>query len=364
MRLSPTLSGYISRQFLVCFVGVLLTLVLIVFLFDVIELLRRSAGRTNATVEVVFQLSLLKLPKLGQEMIPFVVLFSAMIAFWRLTRSHELTVVRAAGVSVWQFLFPVTATAVVIGALVLAVFNPVTAVFYSKYEQLEAQLFRGRASLMAVSPTGVWLRQAEGATNSVVHALRVATQELELYDVIIFTFEGQDKFVGRIDAASARLEPGYWRLRDAWVTGPERPARFEKEHRLPTEMTPERIQDGFASPDTISFWDLPAFIRTLETAGFSAVRHRLHWHRSIAGPLLLFAMVLIAATFSLRPPRRGGAVKMVIGGIGAGFALFFLSNLVAALGQSASIPVLLAAWAPAVVSTLLGVSMLLHLEDG
>jgi lipopolysaccharide export system permease protein len=54
----------------------------------------------------------------------------------------------------------------------------------------------------------------------------------------------------------------------------------------------------------------------------------------------------------------------VIGGVGAGFLLFFLSNLVAALGQSASVPVVLAAWAPAAVSTLLGVSMLLHLEDG
>lgn len=364
MRISPTLSTYIGRQFLLCFLGVLFTLVAIVFLFDVIELLRRSAGRAGASVELVIQLSLLKLPKLAQEMVPFVVLFSAMIAFWRLTRSHELTVVRAAGVSVWQFLFPVVGAAVFIGALVLAIFNPVSAVFYAKHEQLEAQLFRGRSNLLAVSPTGVWLRQAEGTTNSVVHALRVSSQDFELYDVIIFTFEGQDKFVGRIDAASARLEPGYWLLRDAWVTSPDRPGRQEREYRLPTEMTRERIQDGFAAPETISFWDLPSFIRTLETAGFSAVRHRLYWHRSIAGPLLLFAMVLIAATFSLRPPRRGGAMRMVVGGVGAGFVLFFLSNLVAALGQSSSVPVVLAAWAPAAVSTLLGVSMLLHLEDG
>jgi len=364
MRISPTLSTYIGRQFLVCFTGVLCTLLLIVFLFDVVELLRRSAGRTTASADVLVQLTLLKMPKLAQEIVPFVVLFASMIAFWRLTRSHELTIVRAAGVSVWQFLFPVVGAAVLIGGLILAIFNPVSAVLYSKYEQLEAQLFRGRSSLLSVSPTGVWLRQAEGATNSVVHALRVASQDFELYDVIIFTFEGQDKFVGRIDAASARLEPGYWLLTNAWVTSPERPGRFEHEYRLPTDMTRERIQDGFAAPETISFWDLPAFIRTLEVAGFSATRHRLYWHRSIAGPLLLFAMVLLAATFSLRPPRRGGSTRLIMGGVGCGFLLFFMSNLVAALGQSASIPVILAAWAPAAVSTLLGVSMLLHLEDG
>ena len=364
MRLSPTLSGYIARQFLICLLAVMFTLIAVTFLFDVVEMLRRAAGRPNAGIEVVVRLSLLKLPKLGQDLVPFAVLFSSMIAFWRLTRSHELTIVRAAGVSVWQFLLPVIVVAVIVGGFVLTVVNPVGAVLYAKYEQIEGELFRGRSSLLAVSPTGIWLRQADGGNNSVIHAARIGATDFEFYDVIIFNFEGQDKFVGRIDADSARLEDGYWLLSKAWVSTPERPSQYTAEYRLPTEMTRERIQDSFGAPETISFWDLPGFIRTLENAGFSAVRHRMYWHRSIAGPLLLFAMVLIAATFSLRPPRRGGGFKLVVGGIGAGFLLFFLSNLVGALGQNASIPVMLAAWTPALVSTLLGVSMLLHLEDG
>ncbi len=364
MRLSSTLSGYIGRQYLLTFLGVLVGLIAIVFLFDLIEVLRRSSSRANATLGLVAQLSLFKLPKLIQEMVPFVVLFATVIAFWRLSRTHELTVVRAAGVSVWQFLLPVVVVTLIIGGFMLTIFNPVSAVFYSRYEQLESEVFRGRSSMLAVSSTGVWLRQADGATNSVIHAQRVAAQDLELYDVIIFTFEGQDRFVGRVDAASARLEAGYWLLRDAWVSTPERPSRHEMEYRIPTDMTRDRIQDSFGAPETISFWDLPGFIRTLEAAGFSALRHRLYWQRSIAGPFLLFAMVLIAASFSLRPPRRGGVAKLLVGGIGAGFLLFFLSNLVAALGQNASIPILLAAWAPAIVSTLIGLSLLLHLEDG
>jgi lipopolysaccharide export system permease protein len=325
---------------------------------------RRAAARPSAPMSLVIQLSVLTLPKLAQELAPFVVLFATMISFFRLARTHELTIVRAAGVSVWQFLLPVVAVALMIGGLILAIVNPLGAVLYSKYEVLEAALLRGQSSLLAVSPSGVWLRQAEGQTNSVVHAMRVAPDNMTLSDVIIFTFQGEDKFIGRIDAATAELKPGYWQLTNAWVTTSERATQFVNEYRVPTDMTRERIQDGFGAPETISFWDLPGFIRTLETAGFSATRHRLYWHRSIAGPLLLFAMVLIAATFSLRPPRRGGAVRLVIGGLATGFLLFFLTNLVAALGQTQSIPVALAAWAPTAVSTLLGVSFLLHLEDG
>ncbi len=364
MRLSSTLSLYIGRQFLLCFVGVLAGLMLIVFLFDVIELLRRAATLPSATLGTVIQLSLLKQPKLAQDMVPFVVLFATMIAFFRLARTHELTIVRAAGISVWQFLLPVVVDVLLIGAFILAIVNPVGAVLYSRYEQLEAQLFRGTASLLAVSPSGVWLRQANGSTNSVVHASHVNPATMELRDVTIFVFQGEDTFISRINATSATLEQGYWLINHASIITPDHPTVTEPEYRLPTDMTKERILDGFGSPETISFWDLPAFIHTLEAAGFSATRHRLYWHRSISGPLLLFAMVLIAATFSLRPPRRGGAIKLMVGGIGTGFLLFFLSNLVAALGQASSIPVVLAAWAPAIVSTLLGVTMLLHLEDG
>lgn len=364
MRLSLTLSAYIGRQFAVRFAAVLLALSAITYLFDTIELMRRAASRVDVTFSIVLQLSLLRLPQLIQEMIPFMVLFATMLTFWRLSRSHELTVVRAAGISVWQFLLPALAIVLLIGAFRLAVLNPVGAVMYSRYEQTEAKLLRGQTSLLAVAQSGFWLRQTDGKSNAVIHAQRVSSQHMELYNVIVFMFEGKDRFSGRIDAASARLGSGAWILQDATISDPERGSRFEKTYSLPTDMTVERIQESFASPETISFWELPSFIRVLENAGFSAVRHRLYWHRLLAGPLLLLSMVLLAATFSLRPPRRGGTFALVAAGIMAGFVLYFVSNLVAALGQTASIPVVLAAWTPAGVSTLVAVTLLLHLEDG
>ena len=114
----------------------------------------------------------------------------------------------------------------------------------------------------------------------------------------------------------------------------------------------------------MSFWALPGFIDTLEQAGFSALRHRLHWHALLAAPLLMCAMVLIAATFTLRHTRRGGTVFVIVGGVLTGFVLYFFSDVVFALGLSDSIPVALAAWTPSGVSTLLGLAMLFHLEDG
>ncbi|MCA3262195.1 MAG: LPS export ABC transporter permease LptG [Telmatospirillum sp.] len=364
MRLSTTLLSYIGRQFLGALAGFFLLMMALVYMFEVIELLRRSASRPSVTTQLVLQMAFLKLPQMAEELCPFIALFAAMITFWRLTRSHELTVARAAGVSVWQFLLPVVGMAVAYGIFSVAILNPVAAALYGRFERLDVEVMQGRGNLFALSNAGFWLRQNDASGDSVVHARRVSSADMRLFDVIIINFEGQDRFKSRIDAARAQLHPGYWEVEDAWITAPERPAVFEPRRRVPTNMTAEQIQDSFSSPLTISFWDLPAFIRLIETAGFSATRHRLHWHQLTALPLLLAAMVLIAATFSLRPHRRGGTGIMIATGIGTGFVLFFVSSLVGALGQSATIPVALAAWTPAAVSSMLGIAMLLHLEDG
>ena len=133
---------------------------------------------------------------------------------------------------------------------------------------------------------------------------------------------------------------------------------------FPTDLTPDRIENSFASPDTLSFWALPGFIAVLEQAGFSAVRHRLHFQSLLALPVLAAAMALLAAGFSMRSTRRGGVAQMIGAGVAAGFALFVLDKITSEFGEAGTLPVELAAWAPTIAGLMLALALLLHLEDG
>lgn len=364
MRLSPTLSIYIARQFLIWFGAVFLGLVGLSFILNVIELMRRAASKADATFGIVLEMSFMKLPHMAEQLLSFAILFGGMLVFARMTRSRELVVARAAGVSVWDFMLPAIALAFLIGAFNIAIFSPIASVTTSRYEWLESNYLRGQSSLLAVSATGLWLRQGDDRSQSIVHAQRMLPDSMEMQDIIIFQFEGKDRFAGRIDAAQGTLADGYWELSEAWLTAPDTPPRFEANYLVKTNLTREDVQDSFAAPETMSFWDLPAFIGILEQAGFSALQHRLYFHSMVASPVLLCAMVLIAATFTLRLTRRGGTALLIAGGVAVGFLLYFMTDVVLALGRSASIPVELAAWAPAGISILLGLALLFHLEDG
>ncbi|MFM2045010.1 MAG: hypothetical protein RLY86_3586 [Pseudomonadota bacterium] len=373
MRLSSTLSGYIGRQFVLWFLSVLGGMLAIIFLLDTVELLRRAANRPEASFELVVGMGLLKLPEIGQEVFPFVILFGAMYTFWRLTRTQELVVARASGISVWQFMAPVLLVALTLGLAQMALLNPVFSAMLSRYETLENRYLRGQTSSLDVARSGIWLRQMghepgqagdAPAGGYLLHAESVVPGTVTLRQVMVLLEAPGGRVIGRLDAESATLRQGHWLLEGAWYNRPGLPSEFLAAYELPTDLTEERIQTSFASPDTLSFWALPAFIQTLDQTGLSSVRHRMQWHTLLAQPVLFAAMVLLAAAFALRQSRSGGSLMLIGSGIVVALLLFAVKDVVLALGLSGTIPVLLAAWAPAGVAVMLGTAALLHLEDG
>lgn len=364
VRISATLSFYIARRFLSGFAMILLAIGAIIFLIDVVELLRRAAGRNDVTFSLVLELALMKLPHMIEQIVPYATLFGGMYAFWRLTRTSELVVARASGVSVWQFLLPAVVTAMLLGVASNTVLNPLSATFLLRFEQLETALLKNSGDRLSVSETGLWLRQADPRGQSVIHAEGMTQKDVVLRRVTVFLFDPQNKFTRRLDADSARLDSGNWHLSDVLITAPNTISREQASYVLPTDWTPNKIQDSFSPPETLSFWRLPGFISLLEKAGFAATRHRVHWYSLLALPIMLAAMVLIAASFSLRMARRGGVSLLIASGIFFSFFVFFLSDIVVAMGLSSAIPPLLAALTPAAVTSLVGVSVLLHIEDG
>lgn len=367
MRISSTLGLYIARQFILAFATVLAVIMGVILLFEVIELIRRAAGRANLDFLVLLGMALLKLPMMMHTILPFAVMIGTMVAFWRLTRTHELVVARAAGISVWQFLAPVLAVVVTIGVLEITAFNPLAARMYAQYDKLQNEVLLGKSTSLDVSEVGLWLREGDARDQKVVHAEEVRQDGLVLHmkNVHIFLYDGPDTFVGRLSAARGTLEDGILALEDVWRMESGKPSVHLDTLDLPTELTLERVHDNFSSPETMSFWELPSFISFFEKAGFAATKHRMYLQSLLASPLLYCAMVLVAAIFSLKPNMRsGGLLLRAGGGVAAGFVIYFFSKFIYAFGLSAVLPQSLAAWSPALVAGLMGLSGLFHLEDG
>jgi lipopolysaccharide export system permease protein len=304
------------------------------------------------------------------QILPFAVLLGGILCFWRLTRSSELIVARAAGISAWEFLAAPTLCAFLFGVLATAGVSPVSSVMLARAESLDNAYLKGGGGPLALTGGQLWLRQsdrglsAQGVAIIHAHGVELHGKRLTANEVSVFRLDGRDRLLARIEATQATLAGGVWQLQNARTMRPEEMPEPPTAMALPTDLTVARVQESFASPDTLSFWALPGFISLLDRSGFSSIRHRLHFQALLALPLLAATMALVSAGFSMRPARRGGVAKMIGSGVAAGFALFVVSKMAEEFGQSGALPVVLAAWAPAASGLMLSIALLLHTEDG
>lgn len=360
---------YVGRRFAANFVIAFLAFFAVLAALDAIEQGREfeSAGLGYGGA---LGLAALHVPASVYRVSPIVAIIASLWLFRRLARGSELVVIRAGGMSGLRVLAAPVVAALLIGAALVTIINPIVAATKAQYAITTARLGNPADRALTVGPGGLWLREGTEAGQTVIHARTSSHDGTRLGDVTVFVFDPDRKLTTRLAAREAILGNGSWLLRDTkrWdLTGsrnPERNAEAAAEATLASDLTPRQITEGFGDPDEIGFWDLPAFIARIEDAGFSALRYRVFLQMEIAKPVLLVAMVLIGAGFAMRDNRFGRTGTMMLLAIISGFALYLLRNFTQILGENGEIPVFLAAWVPPVAALLMALGLLLHLEDG
>jgi lipopolysaccharide export system permease protein len=362
--ITNTLGRYFAGRFVVSALGVFASIFVLLVLVDYIEMVRKTSGLVSASAITVAETSLFRVPQLLEKMMPFCILIGAMTCYLALSRRLELVVARAAGVSAWQFIAPALASAIVLGIFATAAYNPMSANLRELSKRMEAELFGSAPGGGIQDASGFWINQVNSDGQVIINAARSEQQGVRLTGLTLFRFDADSQFKERIEAREATLEKGRWIFKSARRYALDSPPVDQDSFELPTNLTPAQVRNSFSTPETVSFWQLPGYIRSSESSGFATAGYRLQYHKLIAQPFLLAAMVMLAAAVSLRFFRFGGVQKMVLSGVGAGFLLYVLSKVTEDLSKADLMHPIAAAWLPVLVGGLTGFLALLYQEDG
>lgn len=373
MPLFSRIQRYILIQ---CLSGLALVLgifLLAIVMIDVVEQLRTVGGDVAITLLDALRLSLMKLPMIVEQTLPFALLAAAMMAFTRLNRRSELSIIRASGLSAWRFLAPVMILGIGLGLFSSMLLNPFAARLTQSYQVERARLLDLGLSTIAVADTGVWLRQGDDSSQLVIHARRVEDNGRVLRDVKIIEeqrlYEGRQPtsdfaFVRRIDARQAILNDGFWQLEDIVENLPNQLPERRDSLAIPTSLDAVSLFDRFASPDTVGFWDLPGFIRETRAAGLDTSRYIMRWHGLTAMPVLFVAIGLIGAVACLRLQRLGGTSRLMAIGVLTALGLYFFTRFASSLGATGAAPPAIAAWSPPLFVLFACLAFIAYREDG
>jgi lipopolysaccharide export system permease protein len=361
---TATLRRYIARKFLIMILGAFGLCAVLIFMIDLVEMLRQAGKYGSVSAFTLLWITFLRLPAFTEILLSFAVQVGTIGALMLLSRKSELAVMRAAGMSVWQFLRPGLTVSVLLGLFAAFVYNPLAANARTESERLFAEVFGRESNFLRSQSEGHWLRQDGPDGPSLMTAGATADKGRTLTAMTAIQYDRNDRFLERVDGSKATLREGFWQIENAWVTRVGREPEQFATYIISTYLTPERVQDALGTVMSISVFELPGLIEVAEKAGLSASAYKIQYQLLLSRPFLLMAMVLLGATVSLRSFRSGGIQTMVVTGMLGGFGFFLMAEVSRQIGVAGLVSPVAAVWVPIAASMGLSLTVLLHQEDG
>lgn len=289
--------------------------------------------------------------------LPVTVLMGAILGLADLKARHELTVIKASGISIWRAVRAPT-IALIAASFVIALGAETVST------QINRSLYPtppGQVALLT-PPGEIWLEQRGEDVHYVIMARSMSPGGSELGDVTLFHL-GESP-IPRLEAGNAVLENGKWVLPEATARTPDAAPYTVFNYEVPTRSTAAEIRLTLASTEDMTFFDLAEMLRNgvADPTVRSAATMRLI--KLLTLPLVLTGSLFIAFAFTAGYRRNSSLGPAVLYGIVLGFVVFVITEMADRAGSTGVLDPTFAAVGPALVAIVIGVTVLLHKEDG
>ncbi len=346
------LDRYIGSHVLLAILTVLGIIVGLALLFAFIDELGDVKGRYGTLDAAVYVL--LTTPSRVYEMLPMAALIGCLIGLGTLASSSELTIMRAAGVSLGRIVL-----AVMKPMLVLMLVGVLIGEYLAPWSEDVAQANRSAAQGAGEaqsSKRGLWHRQGD----EFVH-INAVQPSGNLLGVTRYRFDAQRRLLSASFARRARYDGDHWQLIDIATThfrGDRTEVVKAAEERWDVELTPQLVGTVVMEPDALSVTGLWRYIHYLADQGLNNGRYWLAFWTKVLQPAVTVALVLLAISFIFGPLRSVTLGQRIFTGVIVGFVFRILQDLLGPASQVFGFSPLLAVVVPAAICALAGVLLL------
>jgi lipopolysaccharide export system permease protein len=284
-------------------------------------------------------------------------LVATIFLFLTLTRNHELTALKAAGVSLYRISAPIVVLGLGVAVLAALFQELVLPRINERGEEVDRVKIRGQLPRHMQSRSRLWLRGGDTRFYR-VELLEPGTSEL--YGVTILELTPDFRLQSRLDARRAHWTGEAWELKDGAFREATAEGQVESvPFTVSTLNLTERIEDFTQIQKPVaamSYRELSEYVRKLEAAGFHAQKYLVELYAKLAFPLVNLIMVLVAIPFALQAPRSTRLVGIALAiAIMVGYVVVHQSAV--ALARADLLPPVLAAWTANVIFLGLGLSL-------
>ena len=311
---------------------ILINLIIITILVLFLNLLEisRILEKDDTTLGFFLLLSLLKLPTIISEIIPFVVILSIAFLFKNLITNNELISIRNMGFSILDIFKPIAIAIFLFGLFILLFINPLAAKFENNFNNLTSIKYPNMYSIKFINE-GMWIKNiSEDNNKNYINISKINLDNMNAEEIKILNIN--NKFNKIIIAEKGEIIDKIFKLQNVSILNINND-KFEKVefYNLILNFDKSNIIDSILNFKFIPFYKYKKHINNLKKFNLHSSEVSLYYLSEILKPIFLVIIGFTVMGFSGKFKRNENFFKVLFISILIGFLIFLLKEIVTVL---------------------------------
>ena len=304
------------------------------------------------------------IPTIFVQILPLAILTTMVLTLGGLSRTNEITAMRACGISLLRIIQPLMSLALIL-SLLLLLLNEFVIPWSSKQLNYLLEVKLSKNKQLQLTRNEIWYR----SKNRIISIAVANPHKKQLQGITIFTFNNQQKIKKRQDTPIAEFDKGKWQtptlVEHIFDTASGELIETNKLNNVTLDLN--RSPNDFSVQkdlrNELNYWQLATLVKKIEGEGYDATHQRVDMQNRLAQPLTCLIMGFLGIPFALQRGRNSNMAMGIGLSLGIGVAYFILQSMVTAFGYANAIPPLVAAWSANFIFLLLGIWLLLNIKE-
>ena len=313
---------------------ILFNILIITILFSLINLLEisRLIAHQDSSLTIFLLLSLLKIPSIISQIIPFVIIISIAFIFRNLISNNELISMRNVGLSIIDIYKPIALSIFIFGLLILTLINPISAKFENRFNSLTSSNIVKNYSIK-ITNGEMWIKNLSDKNEKrYININNLNFKNMHAKNIKILSIDEENDSNKLIISKEGAIKDKLFKLIDVKIINIKKnKITYLDEYNMNINFNRSNLLDSISNYKFIPFYKYYEHTKTLKKFNLHSSEISLYYLSELLRPFFLIIIGFVVMSYSGKFKRNENFFKILFISILIGFLFFLLKEIMISL---------------------------------
>ncbi len=354
--------NYLTKLFLKNLLIISIVFIFLSFFLNIFEEIKYFENKENEIYYPII-LTILNIPSIIFEIIPFIFLLAVMFFFINLFDKDEINLLRNHGVNNFKIASLISIVSLIIGILLIVIYYSFSANLKSLYLNIKYKYSDAGDHLAVVNEDGLWIKEKNKDDSSIYIINATTYKKNKLENLNITELDKDYKLIKTIIAKDADTTKKNWILKNVKIYATDKKTEIISDFKYPSSFDGEIISNLYSNLNSLNIFQLIELQKNYETIGYSATEVKLHLNKIISLPFYLTLTSIIGALLMFRFSIIKSKFFLIVIGVLVSVIFYYINYFSILFGKNETLPILLSVWLPQIIMFLVCTIGLMRLNE-